>query len=359
MADKTKSLLNAAVNLIQRALTPHVRVVPAPGSHGDPATLEVAWTDGTVPRMLQLVEATDALNIDDRPGIVWVIRARLSLGDRNRLRDRGISFVNPPTGSVHIIAPGIVFDRTLPPVRGADWRLSGEKTDPFGDSASRVLRLLMRDALGQSGRAWGVRELAEATRVDRTTTSEVLHRLADMNLVATERALGRRGRAKAVQVTDPVRVLERWSRSYEWSVNSRIAVHAPIGSPQLFTNRLSRHLSGERWALTLQGAASAIAPHAAWERLHVYVDVPDDATLRAIATRENWPVADDGKLVLMRPYYRKSVWDNVQVHRNGPMVDIVQLLLDLWDYPVRGREQANHLLDVRRDLPQELFTVVS
>jgi hypothetical protein len=87
----------------------------------------------------------------------------------------------------------------------------------------------------------------------------------------------------------------------------------------------------------------------------VYVDAPDEAALHAIAAKERWPAGSDGKLVLMCPYYRKSVWDNVQSIRQVPIVDIVQLLLDLWRYPVRGREQAEHLLEIRRRLPQSLF----
>jgi hypothetical protein len=154
---------------------------------------------------------------------------------------------------------------------------------------------------------------------------------------------------------DPVRLLERWSASYDWTTNARLAVHAPIGSPERFLKRLPAYFKNIKWALTLQAGAAQLAPHAAWERIHVYVDAPTDASLRSIATQHGWSTGDDGKLVLMRPHYRKSLWPSVQRIHGVPVVDLVQLLLDLWRYPVRGREQAEHLLELRHRLPAFLF----
>jgi hypothetical protein len=229
--------------------------------------------------------------------------------------------------------------------------------DPFGDSASRIVRTLLRTALGPSPRSWGVRELAMSAGVDRTTTSEVLRWLARSDLINRERDVGRRGRAIAVGIADPVRMLERWSASYDWTMNARLAVHAPMGSPERFVARLSNHFKGIRWAMTLQAGAALLAPHAAWDRIHVYVDARAESELRTIATREGWSAGDDGNVLLMSPYYKKTVWDNVQTIRQIPIVDIVQLLLDLWRYPVRGREQAEHLLEIRRQLPATLFEI--
>jgi hypothetical protein len=58
-----------------------------------------------------------------------------------------------------------------------------------------------------------------------------------------------------------------------------------------------------------------------------------------------WTPSDAGRLVLLRPYYRESVWFGLRRIESLPVVSDLQLILDLWHYPVRGREQAEVLLD--------------
>ncbi len=50
----------------------------------------------------------------------------------------------------------------------------------------------------------------------------------------------------------------------------------------------------------------------------------------------------------MKPYYRDSVWHGAREIADLPVVADLQLALDLWQYPLRGREQAEHLIATRR-----------
>src|SRR5690348_4119236 len=113
-------------------------------------------------------------------------------------------------------------------------------------------------------------------------------------------------------------------------------------------HRLPRLMpSGMRWAFTLQAGASLVAPHASWDRVHIYVDVPSAEgphALTALAARAGWTPAADGRLVLLAPYYTASAWHGVRTIERLPVVSDLQLVLDLWHYPVRGREQAEHLV---------------
>jgi hypothetical protein len=47
----------------------------------------------------------------------------------------------------------------------------------------------------------------------------------------------------------------------------------------------------------------------------------------------------------MRPWYAESVWFGLERRKGLPVVSELQLILDLWQYPVRGLEQAEHLLE--------------
>ena len=47
----------------------------------------------------------------------------------------------------------------------------------------------------------------------------------------------------------------------------------------------------------------------------------------------------------MAPYYAHGARYGIRELRGHPVVSDVQLFLDLYNYPVRGREQAEHLLE--------------
>ncbi len=52
-------------------------------------------------------------------------------------------------------------------------------------------------------------------------------------------------------------------------------------------------------------------------------------------------------LILMHPYYPNSAFYDSRVIDGLPVVSDIQLYLDLYGYPVRGREQAEHLFQKR------------
>lgn len=269
---------------------------------------------------------------------------------RQEFREQGVNFIDLG-GAVHVRLPWLILDRTDLP-RQPLTKLGPSPVDPFGDRTSRVVRVLLETHLNarHDTRAvppvWGVRELAATTGVDRTTTSKILRRLAAWQLVQLER----QGRSVEARVSNPLRLIDRWSASYDWTANASVAVHAPIGDPNRFLARLPESLGTaiphRRWALTLQAGASLLAPHASWERLHLYLDVVHPRELVEFAAHVRWPVGEDGNVVLMQPFYRTTIWDDLQHVRNLPVVSTLQLIIDLWQYPLRGREQAEHLLEL-------------
>jgi hypothetical protein len=58
--------------------------------------------------------------------------------------------------------------------------------------------------------------------------------------------------------------------------------------------------------------------------------------------------------MLMRPWYARSAWEGMREVNGVPVVSDLQLVLDLWHYPVRGREQAEMLLRRMAARMQEL-----
>ena len=56
-----------------------------------------------------------------------------------------------------------------------------------------------------------------------------------------------------------------------------------------------------------------------------------------------------GNICLTKPYYKNSVFFGVQIIRGYPVVSNLQLYLDLYHFPQRGREHAEYLLRVLRE----------
>jgi hypothetical protein len=121
-------------------------------------------------------------------------------------------------------------------------------------------------------------------------------------------------------------------------------VHAPIGSPRRFLARLTA-LSLPQCAVTLHAGASLLLPHAPVEEIHLYVDLPSQARLTDLTRRLDWPPDPGGQLHFLLPYYKTSVWGGVREHDGVSVVSDLQLMIDLWNHPIRGREQAELLLE--------------
>src|SRR5690606_28939609 len=73
----------------------------------------------------------------------------------------------------------------------------------------------------------------------------------------------------------------------------RSAIQPAFSSGRMGSAPMGAHVAGWR---------SLVAPPATWERVHIYLDVSKPAELLEFACEEEWPVANDGRLVLLKPY---------------------------------------------------------
>ena len=332
------SELSAVVDLLQEAVGDRFRidVLGRDDPHGP--SVELTTTNGRRLRFNLQPWQEDNSAVGEYPDTLWVLQ-RTSKLQRDRLRRNHTNFVDLRGGAVRLELPDLLVDRTdLKPKPRV--RQTGNLIDPFADRSSLVLRVLLNHA---AGRAWGVRELAQEAGVDPATASRATRQMARQRLLQAERV----GRSSRVTVTEPRRLLRRWTELYDWTMNKSVPVHAPVGSVQSFIDRAPDLLRRFRWALTLQAGASMVAPHASWERLHVYLDVRDVNQLYEFLREKHWASAEDGKLVFLLPYYRQSIWHGLSQVKKINVVSDLQLVLDLWNYPVRGREQAEHIIEMR------------
>jgi hypothetical protein len=280
-----------------------------------------------------VVDPADSPVESEGDGVLWILRRpeRETLDD---LRARGQSFV-ALNGKVRLQRPGVLIDRTDLSRLGKI--TASARRSAFSDRASLIPRWLFNQPLGSE---WTVGALAESTGVSPSVASYAVKDLALRQLIDREA----RGRERRIRLRDPIRLIEQWAREYDWLDNPSLSVNAPIGSRRRFLQRLAT-IDLPRFAATLQGAASLSLPHAPVEQLQLYLDASDLDSVAEVARTVGWPEDPAGNLRLMLPHYRESLWEGVTERVGVPVVSDVQLVLDLWNHPARGREQAELVLE--------------
>ncbi len=148
------------------------------------------------------------------------------------------------------------------------------------------------------------------------------------------------------RILEPAQLLRDWAawyaikplKAYRYSINGVTEAEKIIK----LLSKARTVLPGE-WALTSMSGASLVAPFAVFNEVHVHLPKADEL-------RRSWQkvlhlIPDDvGPIHLVQPYYADAGSLGVREVRKLPVVSDVQLYLDCYRYPVRGREQAEHIL---------------
>ena len=268
---------------------------------------------------------------------VWVLASDyLSPAMQGKLRDAGVPFVDF-AGNAWLTHEGIHIDRRGFSNPDAETRLP---RGPFSDKASLVVRALFASHGGR-----GVRDLAGELELTPGYVSKVLRELDRRGYLA------RRDDGMALRHAGDL--LTDWLHAYRGRrPASARAFFAPVASAKALIES-ARSAGFAQWpdyALTMQSGASLVSRHAEFDTLDLYVRHAAMAD-RIAATLGARPAARGANLLIMVPYYRVSAFYGERRVRDLMIVSDLQLYLDLYDYPQRGREQAERIYE-RRILPR-------
>ena len=268
-------------------------------------------------------------------GVPVVAAAYLPATVRERLRAAGIAYIDA-TGNIALESarPGLVIR-----ARGADsdpWRGPGRPRSTLtGEPAARVVRALL-DISGP----WRIRELIDVSEASVGATYRVLDHLESEVLAVRER----RG---AISVPSWRRLLEAWSRDYDFFRAGTVSPYiAPRGIPELLRRITASDVSG--YAVTGSLAVPPVARHASPRAAMIYVR-------DAAGAAAQWDLrpTESGQNVLLceapgAPATQRA-WANLG-HDLAPHADILlarpaQIAVDLMNGPGRAPEEARVLLD--------------
>jgi hypothetical protein len=263
--------------------------------------------------------------------VVPVLVARyLSPQRRSMCQDEGICFMDL-SGNVFIkyksfYVEKIGFSNKFPEER--------KGRNPFSDKASLILRAILKGG----EHLWGVRELAEATRLNPGYISRMARELEDRNYITRVNS--------KLKLRDPEGILDDWVRNYNLRKNRKFGYFFMAANSAEILERLrSLELPDSiDYALSVQAGANLVAPYAVFQEVHIYVG--NEKALAYFKKQLKLNKAEQGaNLVLMLPYYKHSVFYDSRTIKKLQVVSDLQLYLDLHGYPIRGLEQAEHLFN--------------
>lgn len=205
----------------------------------------------------------------------------------------------------------------------------------FEARASRVLRCLLTNP----GEAWSIRGMAREVQVSVGYTHAVTASLLDLGYVV-------RNDLNFIEVIDPIRLLERWASYHQYVHENRFLEYYTFDREiEGIIGKLQKATSD--YALTTLAGAYLVSPYVRPTVLELYVKDENQAE-HIVDNLQLRPTPRDGNVRLVLPY-DDGVFYKTQTLGDVKIVSDVQLYVDLVNYPSRGEEAAQKILDTIRE----------
>jgi hypothetical protein len=261
-----------------------------------------------------------------------VVAQYLSERRREACKKAGINYIDL-SGNVLLSFENLYIERIGFPNKFPEERRG---RNPFSDKASLILRLL----LSHKKRLWGIRELAGDLDLDPGFVSRMARELENRNYAVRVNS--------KIKIRNAKSILEDWVREYNYKKNKESRFFCLAKRPEEIIARLSGAdiPANISYALSLQAGSSLISPYAVFDSIHIYAR--NQQAINYFKKQLELEEARQGEnVVLMLPYYKHSAFYGRQKAKNLWVVSDLQLYLDLYNYPIRGLEQAEHLYEKR------------
>lgn len=265
------------------------------------------------------------------PLVPVMVAPAISETGRQWLRANGIGYWDSG-GTLFLQLPSALFwiDRPVPSTGLRRLR------SLYAGASTQVLHTL----LVESDRVWHVRDLATCAGVSQSTAHQVLVALEEQLWVEKQG----RGPATVRTLREPGNLLDAWAARHTLDTYRHHRFHRWTRRSSDLVGSVSSVLTDLEidYALTLGSGAHLIAPFAT-EPGRLTLLLPASANIAEVARQLDLKPVDEGENVvflesqLPTPLMFRQRVDDVWVASD------IQLYLDLWAWPQRGKEQAQHL----------------
>jgi hypothetical protein len=258
----------------------------------------------------------------------------LSETTRSLLREHKVAYWDS-SGSFYLNLPNALYliDRT--PLKQP--REGREPRNPYKGSAAKIIHRLLLEP----ERSWKVTELANEVEVAASTSQEVL-RFLEKQLWVRQQG---KGPHSVRMLTQPGKLLDDWAANYDFESRYKpIRLHKLALSFAQQKEQLVSFLSTRSsWALTLEHGAHLLAPYVTKLPGALTVIVPDAYPWIREALSEGYREVPNGENLQLWLTDDHSPFMGCWQHQGLQVASPIQLYLDLFGWPRRGKEQAQNL----------------
>ncbi len=265
------------------------------------------------------------------PLIPIVAAPSISESSRSILRDDRIGYWDSG-GSLYLELPWALYwtDRPVP-------RIGGRKhIDIFRGNATQVLHAM----LVQPERQWHVQDLAASAEVSKSTAHQVLVNLEEQLWVE------KRGKGPQTvrRLIEPGALLDAWAERHRLDEYQQSRFHRWTRHPTDLVRSIAQACErlDSDYALTLASGAQFVAPYAT-DPGRLTLLVPESLPLADFSSAAELKPVDEGENVVLFRTKQATPLMFRQRANDFWIASDIQLYLDLWAWPQRGKEQAQHL----------------
>lgn len=218
----------------------------------------------------------------------------------------------------------------------------------FSDKATVIIRAM----LSEPKRQWTVRDFEKEFNVGRSRAAQVLAELRKKGFVGGVAS----GRMAFSRLTDREGLIKEWLRVYTFELNENHLYYSENDILKKMKTFLQNKKWDDKYALTLHTGANLISNYVNTPVTYCYLD-SDRFKEMSLEIRQGLNLKElktGGNVCFIRPYYKNSVFLHKQEIKGLSVVSNLQLYLDLYHFPQRGREHADYLLKVLKEKGAEL-----
>jgi len=208
----------------------------------------------------------------------------------------------------------------------------------FNDKASLVLRQMLR----YPDQEWVVRDFEKEPGVGRGWAAKVLAILREKGYLEGAAS----GRTAFAFFRHGHELIQEWANDYDFALNKTHVYYTPdTGLLPKIKQFFSRFSKKEAYVLTLHTGANLITNFVRTSNVYLYLN-PADFKKVSLELRQAFDLKElkkGGNVYIIEPYYKKSVFFGLQKIKGYSVASNLQLYLDLYHFPERGREHAEYL----------------
>ncbi|MDD2353227.1 MAG: hypothetical protein PHE81_00795 [Atribacterota bacterium] len=204
----------------------------------------------------------------------------------------------------------------------------------FADKASIVLRIMLQNP----EKKWVVRDFSSRTLLSIGMAQEVLQSMEIKGYI--ERV--KKGPKSFTVLTNPEKLITDWIKWYQFEKNGVESYYSPDKN---ILKKIKSVLKEQEYALTLHPGANLITSFVRTTDIYLYIKTKswkkDILKIRQdLGLKE---LVQGGNIHFVDPFYRNSIFNEIQKIGGYSVASNLQLYLDLYNFQPRGREHAEYL----------------